>query len=380
MRGLLRFRPSWVDAVLAAVVTAMGAVEVAVGQIQKPLWATVPSVLLFGAPLLWRRRFPWTALLVSYGTMFGLYLAGADQYNYLASVASALIIMFTFAGAVELGQAMAGLVVASALLTVSALQGVAGVIWGVGLVVGAWAAGRALRARRLLIEELDRTSTALRESRDAHARDAVVAERTRIARELHDVIAHSVGVMVVQAGAAEQMIPLAPDRATTAVRSVQECGRQALTDLRRLLGVLRPDGEDAGELAPQPGLDDIPELVARLGSAGLTVQLNRSGAARPLAPTVDAAAYRIVQEGLTNVLKHAAASGASLDLRYDEDGVDIEIRNGAGEATVQRRVDGAGHGLIGMRERALMCGGSFAAGPQDDGGFAVRVRLPAEAR
>jgi len=380
MQGLLRFRPSWVDVGLAAAVSAMAAVEVGVGQVGGPRWATVPSVLLFGAPLLWRRRLPWTALLVSFGTIFGLYLAGANQYNYLASVASALVIVFTFAGAVELGQAVAGLVLASALLTVSALQGISGIIWGVGLVVGAWAAGRAIRARRLLIEQLARTTEELRVSREAHARDAVVAERTRIARELHDVIAHSVGVMVVQAGAAEQMIPLSPERATTAAQSVQECGRQALTDLRRLLGVLRPDGEDAGELAPQPGLDDVPDLLERLGAAGLTVRLTRAGTVRPLPPGVDLTAYRIVQEGLTNVLKHAGAQGASLDLRYGEDAVDIEIRNGAGEATVRRRVDGAGHGLIGMRERALMCGGSFTAGPQDDGGFAVRVRLPAEAR
>jgi signal transduction histidine kinase len=380
MRGFLRSHPFWADASLAAVVTVLGAVEVAVGQVTGPLWATVPSVLLFGAPLLWRRRFPWTALLVAFGTMFGLYLAGADQYNYLASVLSALVLVFGFANAVELGQAVAGLVVASALLTVSALQGVAGIIWGVGLVIGAWAAGRAIRARRLLIEELDQTSTALRESREQHARDAVIAERTRIARELHDVIAHSVGVMVVQAGAAEQMIPLSPERATTAVQSVQDCGRQALTDLRRQLGVLRPEGEDGGELSPQPGLADVPELLERLGRAGLAVRLDRSGPVRPLAPGVDLAAYRILQEGLTNVLKHAGARRASLDLRYDQDGVHLEIRNGAGEATVRRRVDGAGHGLIGMRERAMMCGGSFTAGPEDDGGFAVRVRLPAEAR
>jgi len=379
MRGLLRFRPAWVDAALAAVVVTMGAVEVATGQVKGPPWATAASVLLFGAPLLWQRRFPWTALLVAFGTMLGLYLARADQNNYLASVLSALVIVFTFAGAVELGQAVAGLVVASALLTVSALQGVSGIIWGVGLVVAAWAAGRAIRARRLLIEELDRTSTALRESREAHARDAVAAERTRIARELHDVIAHSVGVMVVQAGAAEQMIPVSPDRATTAVQSVQDCGRQALTDLRRLLGVLRPDGEDAGDLAPQPGLDDLPELLERLAAAGLTVRLARSGTVRPLPPGVDLAAYRIVQEGLTNVLKHAGPTSASLDVRYADDAVDLEIRNAAGQATVRRRVDGGGHGLVGMRERALMYGGSFAAGPEEDGGFAVRVRLPAEA-
>src|SRR5690349_16073473 len=161
-------RPTWVDVVLAVVVTAMGAVEVATGQFRGPLWATASSVLLVGVPVIWRRHFPWTALLVSYGTMLGLHLLGIDQYNYLASVASALLVMFAFAAEVELGQAVAGLVLASALLVVSALSGLPAIVWGVGLVVGAWAAGRAIRARRLLIEELARTTEELRLSREAH--------------------------------------------------------------------------------------------------------------------------------------------------------------------------------------------------------------------
>jgi signal transduction histidine kinase len=375
-------RASLADVLLAAAVTALGAVEVAVGDVGRPLWATVPSVALFGLPLLIRRRYPWTALLIVYGTMLWLWLAGASQYDYLASVASALLVMFSFGAAVELAQAVAGLVVASAALTVSALQGLDSILWGVGLVVGAWAAGRAIRARRLLIEELARTSTALRESREAHARDAVAAERGRIARELHDVIAHSVGVMVVQAGAAEQMMPIAPDRAASAVRSVQDCGRQALTDLRRLLGVLRPDGDGDGddELSPQPGLGEVGTLVERLADAGLAVRVTRSGPERPLPAGVDLAAYRIVQEGLTNVLKHAGpASAASLAVRYDDDAVDIEIRDdGRHLPGPLPGLTGAGHGLVGMRERALMYGGSFTAGPEQDGGFAVRVHLPAE--
>ena len=384
MRAVLRFRPSWVDVALAATVTVMGAVEVGVGQIGGPLWATVPSVLLFGAPLLWRRRFPWTALLVSYGTMFGLYLAGADQYDYLASVASALIIMFTFAGAVELGQAVAGLVVASALLTVSALQGISGIIWGNGLVLGAWAAGRAIRARRLLIEELARTTEALRLSREAHARDAVAAERSRIARELHDVIAHSVGVMVVQAGAAERMVPLDPDRAVAAAQAVQDCGRRALVDLRRLLGVLRQDGDDSPtdeDRTPQPGLDELPALLDRLRTAGLDVDLRVSGTPRSLPPGADLAAYRIVQEALTNVLKHAGDRVAVLALRHADDGLHVEVTSPRGPVPVPAGSgNDAGHGLVGMRERTLMYGGSFAAGPRpDDGTFAVTAHLPAEA-
>ncbi|HEV7186483.1 MAG TPA: histidine kinase [Blastococcus sp.] len=368
-------RPTWVDAVLAAVVLALGVVELAVGEVRGPYWATVPSVLLFAVPLLWRRQFPWTALLVVFGTIFGLHLTGASQYNYLASVASALLVMATFAGAVELREAIAGLVLAAAALVVSALVGVSGVIWGVGLLVGAWVAGRLLRARRLLIEELARTSEELRHSREAHAQAAVAAERTRIARELHDVIAHSVGVMVVQAGAAERMIPLDPDRAVAAAQSVQDCGRQALADLRNLLGLLRSaeGDDDAGALSPQPGLDDVPALLDRLEVAGLSVRLDRSGTPRPLAPGVDLAAFRIVQEALTNVLKHAAAPAASMTVRYADDGVDIEVVN-----TVNPRPprSGTGHGLVGMRERTAVHGGTFEAGPRDDGEFAVSVHLP----
>ena len=365
-------RPRWVDAALACAVAALGTAELATGQVGGPYWATGPSVVLFALPLLWRRRFPWTSLLVVFGTIFGLHLSGASQYNYLASVASALLVMASFAGAVELGQAVAGLVLAATALTVAALQGVASVIWGVGLLVGAWAAGRALRVHRLLIAELARTTEELQRSREAHAEAAVVAERTRIARELHDVIAHSVGVMVVQAGAAERTIPLDPDRAVVATQSVQDCGRQALADLRNLLGLLRPADDAHDPLAPQPGLDDVPALLARLQDAGLAVRLERSGTPRPLPPGTDLAAVRIVQEALTNVLKHAAASEAAMRLDYTPDGVDIEVVNRGCSAP-----GSSGHGLVGMRERAALYGGAFSAGPQQDDEFAVRVHLPA---
>jgi signal transduction histidine kinase len=337
-------------------------------------------VLLFGVPLLWRRQFPWTCLLVVFGTIFGLHLSGTSQDEYLASVASVLLVMASFAGAVELGQAVAGLVLAATALTVAALQGIASIIWGVGLLVGAWAAGRALRAHRLVIAELARTTEALRLSREAHAEAAVVAERARIARELHDVIAHSVGVMVVQAGAAERTIPLDPDRAIAATQSVQDCGRQALADLRNLLGLLRTADPGDATLSPQPGLDDVPALMTRLQDAGLSVRLNSIGAPRSLPPGVDLAAFRIVQEALTNVLKHAPVPAAAMTLRYLDHGVDIEIVNAhrSGQPPAPPP-PGSGHGLVGMRERSALYGGSFAAGLREGGEFAVRVHLPADA-
>jgi signal transduction histidine kinase len=370
-------RPAWGDAALAAAVLALGAVEVAVGQVGGPYWATVPSVLSFGLPLAWRRQYPWTSLLIVYGTILGLHLSGVGQDNYLASVAAALLVVATFAGAVELSQAIAGLVLCAAVLIVSALTGLASIIWGVGLVVGAWTAGRALRSRRLLIEELARTTEALRLSREAHVRDAVAAERARIARELHDVIAHSVGVMVVQAGAAERMIPLDPDRATAATQSVQQCGREALVDLRRLLGVLRPDDATAAGLSPAPGLGDVPALLDRLRAAGLAVSLDRTGTPSRLPPGADLAAFRIVQEALTNVLKHGRVRSAALTLRHADQGIDIEVVNAVESGTAAP--EEPGHGLIGIRERSLLYGGSCDAGLRDNGEFAVHVHLPAAA-
>jgi signal transduction histidine kinase len=203
----------------------------------------------------------------------------------------------------------------------------------------------------------------------------VAAEHARIARELHDVIAHSVGVMVVQAGAAERMIPLDPDRASIATQAVQQCGRDALVDLRRLLGVLRPADASPSDLSPAPGLDDLPALLDRLRAAGLAVSLERSGIPRPLPPGADLAAFRIVQEALTNVLKHGSIPTAALTLRHADHGIDIEVVNPVAGTDIPQQ--GTGHGLIGMRERSLLYGGSCDAGRGDDGEFAVHVHLPA---
>lgn len=378
---------SRLDLGLSVAVGALGAVEVAVGQVTGPGWATSASVVLFAAPLGWRRAFPWSALVVVLGTVLGLHLAGASQDNYLASVASLLLVLFTFASLVELGPAVAGLVLAAGVLVVSVLNAPAGVIWGVGLLTGAWAAGRAIRSRRLLIDELHRTTEELRRNQEARAQEAIVEERAQIARELHDVIAHSVSVMVVQAGAAEGMITRDPARAGQAARSVQDTGRQALAELRRMLGVLRPQGDADPERAPQPGLGDLAALVEGLGDAGLRVDLTRSGQPRPLGPGMELAAFRIVQEALTNVLKHAAAAPASVTVTYLSDAVRLDISNvGTGSAAAraaavtasgQEALTGTGHGLAGMRERALVYGGSLTAGPGPQGGFAVRAWLPA---
>jgi signal transduction histidine kinase len=201
----------------------------------------------------------------------------------------------------------------------------------------------------------------------------VQAERTRIARELHDVVAHRVSLMTVQAGAAKTVAAEDPQAALRAMEAVEHAGRQALDELRHLLGVLRPSA-DGGSLGPQPGLLDVPRLVDQFREAGLDVSLSVSGATTDLPARVDLSAYRIIQEALTNVLKHAGP-GAQSDVRIsiDVSTVAIEISDD-GQAVTS--LPGSGHGIMGMRERAVLLGGSLAAGPLPGGGFRVVARLP----
>src|SRR5206468_2734441 len=208
--------------------------------------------------------------------------------------------------------------------------------------------------------------------RDAAARIAVAEERARIARELHDIVAHAVSVMVLQVGAVRHKLPdaLAEDR--DALTGVEQAGRTALTEMRRLLAAMRPDGDEA-ELTPQPGLDGLDSLLEEIGRAGLPVRLHVDGEPFPLPRAVDLSAYRIVQEGLTNALKHARATKADVTLRYEPDGVQLEVRDdGIGSTTS----DGLGHGLVGIRERVKIYGGEMSAGSANGSRFVLSTRLP----
>jgi signal transduction histidine kinase len=204
------------------------------------------------------------------------------------------------------------------------------------------------------------------------AADAVAAERTRIARELHDVVAHAIGVMVVQAGAARSVVDRDPAAAKEAIGRVEETGRVGLAEMRRLIGVLTEDGSKAA-LAPQPGLGYLEELVATMRAAGLPVEVVRAGNTRPLPAGVDLTAYRVIQEALTNVLKHAGRAHAVVSIRYDGNELDLEIADdGLGDVSST----GTGHGLVGMRERVGIFGGRIETGPRPGGGFAVRATIP----
>ena len=234
--------------------------------------------------------------------------------------------------------------------------------------------GGYVRDRRVHEEALERRAKTLEAERDQSAHRAAAAERARIARELHDVVAHGMSVMVVQAGAARLIVRDDPERATEALRSIEVTGRDALAELRRLLGVLRRDEREDLALAPQPGLAELPALVRRFTDAGLAVDLVVEADGRGLPPGADLSAYRIIQEALTNTLKHAAATRARVAVRSDADGVEVEVTDdGRGHTSV---ADGEGSGLIGMRERVSFFGGDFRAGPRPGGGFAVWARFP----
>ena len=222
----------------------------------------------------------------------------------------------------------------------------------------------------------------LESEREAQSKVAVAAERARIARELHDVVAHNVSVMVVQADGAAYVMDAAPDQARQALETISSTGRQALAEMRRLLGVLRADDtREGGEYVPQPDVEQIEELVDKVRQTGLTVDFKVEGTPRPLPSGVELTAYRIVQEALTNTRKHGGPdAGASVRLVYFDDGLGLLVeddgRGVAHELYEDGGADGAGHGMIGMRERVGMVGGTLDAGPRPGGGFRISALLP----
>jgi signal transduction histidine kinase len=225
---------------------------------------------------------------------------------------------------------------------------------------GAWALGEAVRNRRVVIHE--------------EARRAVADEQARIAREVHDVVAHSVSVIVVQAAAADDVFDEQPGQARAALRSIEQTGRDALRELRLVLGAMRPD-DDGPQHAPAPGLDRLDELAEPLRAGGLDVVMRREGDG-DVPAGVDLSAYRIVQEALTNTLRHARATRAEVVLRLGSEALEVDVRDNGRPAIATGE---GGHGLVGMRERATMLGGTFEAGPLPDGGYRVHALLPLEA-
>ena len=335
---------------------------------------TAPFALGWTLPLLLRRRFPLGApvavfLVLAVEAFLTVDAVTESQTNTLAILAA-----FGIAGShpalrAALAGASAGFGALAAIMLVQAVPAES-IVFMLVFAAAAWAIGRAVGERGRRAADLERRADTLERRHAA----AVAEERGRIARELHDVVAHSVSVMTVQAGAARLLLEEDPARATESLLAVEETGRQALGEMRRLLGILRGD-EHETRLAPQPGISEIASLVEQVRAVGLPVDVVVEGKPQALAPGVDLAAYRVVQEALTNVLKHAGAARARVSIRYGQSALELTVTND-GHVAPNGRV---GHGLIGMRERVALYGGELSAGPRSGGGYAVRATLPFDA-
>jgi signal transduction histidine kinase len=373
-------RPSWTDVAVAAAVCAELTIELLVtSERSGALALNVVLGLAMGAPLAWRRVQP-LATVAGIGVAGVLMAALATRPQSLVGTFAVVgLATFSVAAHERRRRALVGLGgIVTIVVVVSAITDDVAVVFPLVVFGGVWVIGRVARGRARLTRELADQARQLERERDERERDAVARERARIARELHDVVAHSVSVMVIQAGAARRVLDRDPDASVGALGAVEATGREALTEMRRLLGILRPDGEDADH-SPQPSLDRLGALVARSRDAGLEVELRTEGEPGALAPGVDLTAFRLVQEGLTNAIKHGGRGPARVTLRWSDEQLEIEVANRVdGEGAIGDALLGSGQGLVGMRERVALCGGVLRAGPVGRG-FVVRARLPREA-
>lgn len=380
MRGPFARWPRAADAVLAIVVLLWSLFvtdEVPEKDLAIRALGDLPIAAIFvfavaSGALYWRRRQPLVVLALNlaasalltalsypnslWSMPFALYSAGryatTDRWSYLGVGAT--------------------LAVAAANTFVDG-ESVANIVFALVFVFLVWYLGRYFRVRGAYLRLLQERATQLEREQDSEARRAVAEERTRIARELHDVVAHRVSLMTVQAGAAKTIAADNPDGALKAMEAVEHAGRQALDELRHLMGVLRPESE-ADALGPQPGVADVPRLVEQLKDAGLNVSLTMDGAQNDLPARIGLSTYRIVQESLTNVLKHAGPSARTeVRVSVNDREIAIEVLDNGRGATI---LPGSGHGIAGMRERAQLLGGSLDARPRPGGGFQVVARLP----
>lgn len=247
------------------------------------------------------------------------------------------------------------------------------------ILFGVWGFGRWMRHRALAAVVLTERAEEAERNRHEQAARAVTEERARIARELHDLVAHSMGVIVIQAQGAQRALDTSRDQAREALSAIETAGRSGMAEMRRLLGMLTDDGADAGTV-PQPTLHEIPDLVERLRAAGIRVDLRVEGAVRALPAGLELTGYRVVQEAMTNALKHAGQVPVDVRLRYEPDWLDIEVTDQGPTDSMQpvNGHDSGSHGLVGMRERVSLYGGTIDTGPTTGGGFSVHARIPLE--
>jgi signal transduction histidine kinase len=374
-----RLERRWFDA-LVILVAVVSELELLVGSVPGPTIVLVPGVLLWTLPLLLRHRFPLAAPVFCFVAQMLSTFAGDAVGGVLTAYAALLLAFWAVGAGNERSQALAGAAIGVATIAVAVERdvrldpgdGLNAAVTGVVLTLVAYVVRSRDRRAAQLVERADR----LERGREESERAVVAEERTRIARELHDVVAHCVSIMTVQAGAARLLLREDPRRAVQPLLSVEDTGRQALSEMRRLLEVLRSEAAEDG-LAPEPGLVELRALVERCAGAGLPVQLAIDGEPEPaLPPGVDLAAYRVVQEALTNAIKHAGPARAWVTVRYAPQALELDIRDD-GRATPAANGN-VGRGLTGMRERVALYRGKLEAAPRAGGGFSVHATFPLE--
>jgi signal transduction histidine kinase len=380
--------PRLLDATMAAFLAAWAVLEILTSDTYGSQSVTLAAALALTLPVAVRRRYPLGALAFASAAAAWQGVAHGSATQTVAPAVAFLILVYSvavyrtgLAAAVGLVIALAGLVTGAVLETARGTyeHSVGDYAFASLWVVGVWVFGYSLRDRALRIAGLESETARLAREREERARAAVAAERARIARDLHDVVAHSVSVMVVQAAAAEDVLARDPERARPPLEAIQETGSQALLEMRRLLGILRAT-DGALDRGRQPGLADLDALAADFRQAGLPVELAVEGDRSALSAGVDLAAYRIVEEALTNALKHSGGASTRVSVRRLDRAVELEVTDDGPGPSAGSGTNGGGHGLVGMRERAALYGGTLEAGGRDGGGFAVRARLPLDAR
>lgn len=374
-------RAYWVEAV-ALLAALDSALEVALRRNAENApridpWFAAPALALMVLPLLARRWSPFAAPMAVWVLAAALSFVDGRLVGFSVSASAAgMAAAYLLGNLPDARQARIGLLIVfagSAIIVFNAPSGVSGdLVFLPALFAMAWLGGLALQQRGARAEEAELRAARLAREREEATRAAIADERARIARELHDVLGHSVSVMTIQASAVRRLLRPDQEKERDALLAVEQTGREALTEMRRLVGILRLS-DTAPDLEPQPGLAQVTKLVNQTRDLGLDVELQVEGEPVPLPPGLDLTAYRLIQEGLTNARKHSNAQHTEVRLRYGADALEVEVcDDGAGVTAIH---DG-GQGLIGMRERVSIYGGQFEAGPRAGGGFRLRARLP----
>jgi signal transduction histidine kinase len=392
-RNALDRNPTLTDAGIAAFACVFGILTLWAARSIEDIHWNVPAVLfviLGTAPLTWRRRYPLGVLVLLIAVLTISRLLGYQETEW--TVNAAILALYS-AGAYGAGRARelvrggAVLIIFGLIIydTVSQDLGelpgnelllkVLSIVGSCIVIVVTWWFGDAVRVRRLREAQLAESVVQLERDRLENARRAVFDERVRIARELHDVVAHHVSVMGVQAGAARKVLATQPDKAQEALSNIEASSREAVREMHKLLGFLRQERDD-DHLAPQPSMAQLDLLIGQMRDAGLPVELEVEGQERSLPPSVDLSAYRIVQEALTNTLRHAGPARATVKVTYGDRAVEIEVFDDGRGGSPNGHPESSGQGLIGMRERVALLGGQFEAGHHPGVGFSVRAHLP----